>query len=148
MIKVGDKAPEFTLTDHNGEEVKLSDFEGQKILISWHPLAFTSICTDQMRDLERYYDKLEEKGIDKVLGVSVDAHPSKKVWYDSLGMENVVFLSDFEPKAEMSKAYDVYNGELGTSGRGTVVIEDGEVIYAKEEEITDHPDIEEVLKNI
>ena len=52
MIAVGAKAPDFTLEDQHGNKVSLSDFKGRKVLLSWHPLAWTSVCTDQMRALE------------------------------------------------------------------------------------------------
>ena len=42
IIKVGDKAIDFTLKDHNGEEVSLKDYKGKKVLLSWHPLAWTA----------------------------------------------------------------------------------------------------------
>ncbi len=42
LIKVGDKAIDFTLNDQHGEEVKLKDLKGKKVLLSWHPLAWTS----------------------------------------------------------------------------------------------------------
>ena len=76
IIKVGETAPDFTLKDQNGEDVSLSDFVGKKVLLSWHPLAWTSVCTDQMRDLERNIRRFEEKNV-IVLGMSVDpAHPA------------------------------------------------------------------------
>ncbi|NLC39292.1 MAG: redoxin domain-containing protein, partial [Clostridiaceae bacterium] len=46
MLKKGDKAPDFRLKDQYGEEIVLSELKGKKVLISWHPLAFTSVCTD------------------------------------------------------------------------------------------------------
>ena len=51
-IKVSETAPEFTLKDQEKNDIKLSDLKGKKVILSWHPLAFTSVCTDQMRSLE------------------------------------------------------------------------------------------------
>lgn len=147
MIEVGKMAPDFELEDHNGEMVKLSDLKGEKVVIGWHPLAWTSVCTDQMRDLERNFEKMAEKGVGTVLGVSVDAVPCKKVWATALGIENIKLVSDFEPKGEMSQAYDIWINKIGASGRGTVVIdEESKIIYAKEEDISELPDMEEILK--
>ena len=42
LIKKGEKAKEFTLKDQNGEEVSLKDFKGKKVLLSFHPLAWTA----------------------------------------------------------------------------------------------------------
>ena len=79
IIKVGELAPDFKLADQNGKEVTLSEFKGKKVLLSWHPLAWTSVCTDQMRDLDRNYDRFAEKNT-VVLGFSVDPQPSKSAW--------------------------------------------------------------------
>ena len=78
-IKVGQKAPDFTLADNQGGQVKLSDLKGNKVLLSWHPLAWTSVCTDQMRALETHkaeFDKLNTVAF----GLSVDSAPSKDIW--------------------------------------------------------------------
>lgn len=42
IIKVGEKAIDFSLKDQNGEKVSLKDFKGKKVLLSWHPLAWTA----------------------------------------------------------------------------------------------------------
>ena len=61
VIKVGTKAPDFILEDGFGKVVKLSDYRGQQVLLSWHPLAWTSVCTDQMRALEAHYEEFAAK---------------------------------------------------------------------------------------
>ena len=52
MIEIGTKAPDFTLNDQNGKSVKLSSLRGKKVLTSFRPLAWTPVCTDQMKSLE------------------------------------------------------------------------------------------------
>ena len=101
-----------------------------------------------MRALEANYDRLKEKGIDEVLGISVDAQPSKAVWAKALGLEKVKLLADFEPKGQMSKAYDIWLDDMGASGRGNVIVDaDGNIEWAKQYETKTLPDIEEVIKN-
>ena len=51
-IWVGDIAPDFTLKDHHNREFKLSALAGKKVLLSFHPLAWTPVCADQMKALE------------------------------------------------------------------------------------------------
>ena len=53
MIKKGEKAPNFELNDQNGKSVQLKDFKGKKVLLSFHPLAWTGVCTKQMLSLEK-----------------------------------------------------------------------------------------------
>src|SRR5699024_2707134 len=105
-------------------------------------------CTDQMRALERNYDKITEKGVDTVLGVSVDAVPTKAVWKEALSIDNVVLVSDFEPKGENSKKFGTWAEELGASGRCAVLIDDGKVVWAKEYELSELPSVEEMLEEI
>ena len=45
MIAVGAKAPDFSLEDQHGKKRSLSEFKGKKVLLSWHPLAWTRGCT-------------------------------------------------------------------------------------------------------
>lgn len=129
-LNVGDRAPEFTLPSIDGKEVSLSDFKGKRILLSFHPLAFTSICGDQVRDLAVHYDALKDKGIDAILSISVDPAPAKKVWATSLDIdpEEITFLSDFEPKGKVAKAYEAYIEDWGMSGRNTYVIDKDGII--------------------
>jgi len=51
-VKIGDKARDFSLKDQKGEGFQLSKYKGQKVLLSFHPLAWTPVCSDQMKSLE------------------------------------------------------------------------------------------------
>ena len=53
-IQVGKIAPDFTLKDQHGEMVNLRNLRGKKIILGFHPLAFTRVCTYQMQDLETH----------------------------------------------------------------------------------------------
>ncbi|MGX7349758.1 redoxin domain-containing protein [Dolosicoccus paucivorans] len=150
-LKVGERAPEFTLPSINGKDVSLSDFKGQRILLSFHPLAFTSICGDQVRDLAVHFNDLKEKGIDAVLSISVDPAPAKKVWAMSLDInpEEIIFLSDFEPKGEVAKKYDAYIEDWGMSGRNTYVIDgDGMIEIAIDNDPGQLPDLESLIEKL
>jgi len=71
-LKKGMKAPDFTLADSQDGKVTLSDLRGKKVLLSWHPLAWTSVCTDQMRALEAHFDRFAKLNT-VPLGMSVDS---------------------------------------------------------------------------
>ena len=53
-LDVGDVAPNFTLKDQNGNPVTLNSLRGKKVILSWHPLAWTGLCRVQMQDLEKH----------------------------------------------------------------------------------------------
>lgn len=148
-INVNEKAPEFSLKDQYKNDINLSDLKGKKVILSWHPLAFTSVCTDQMRSLERNYDRIQEKGDTVVIGLSIDPFPAKQKWADILCIENVKIVSDFFPYGEVTKAYGLFNEENGASQRANVIIdEEGKVKWVKVYEPSELPDIEEVIENL
>jgi len=145
LISIGDTAPDFNLKDNRGEMVKLSDSIGKKVLLSWHPLAWTSICAKQMKSLE---DNLEElTNLNTVpLGLSVDAYPSKNAWAKHLEIANVKLPADFWPHGGVAKEYGLFREEEGFSERANVIIdEQGKVVWVKVYEISELPDINEVL---
>ncbi len=147
-IKVGQKAPDFTLADNQGGQVKLSGLKGKKVLLSWHPLAWTSVCTDQMRALETHkaeFDKLNTVAF----GLSVDSAPSKDIWAKVLSIRDTKLLSDFYPHGKVAQEYGIFLENLGASGRVNILIdEEGVVRWAKEYDLPQLPDIDEVLKAI
>ncbi len=102
MIKVGTIVPNFTLEDNKGNMVSLKDYRGRKVLLSWHPLAWTSVCTDQMRALEANHDKFEKLNT-VALGMSVDPAASKKVWAQVLSIRKTKLLSDFYPHGKVAQ---------------------------------------------
>ena len=68
----------------------------------------------------------------QVLGISCDTVPSHKAWSTALGGLPYPELSDFHPKGEVSKAYDLYNEERGASKRAVVIIDKGGVVRFRE----------------
>lgn len=146
MIGVGSTAPDFTLPDQFGEEVTLSKLRGKKVLLSFHPLAWTSVCEEQVKELESLYSQLEELGV-VPLSVSVDPVPSKRAWARHMGVVKTTLLSDFWPHGRVSKAYGLFREDRGVSGRAVVLIdEEGVVVYAKEYPLAEKPDMGEVLE--
>ncbi len=144
-IQTGTKAPDFTLQDGFGKEIRLSDYRGKQVLLSWHPLAWTSVCTDQMRALEVHFDAFAKKNT-VAIGLSVDAAPSKKAWSTVLSIEKTPLVSDFWPQGKVSRDYGVFMDTHGFSGRANVLVdEDGIVKWVKVYPLKELPDINEVL---
>lgn len=70
-LKAGDIAPKFSLPDQDGEQVNLTDFQGQRVLVYFYPKAMTPGCTVQACGLRDNMDELKKAGVD-VLGISTD----------------------------------------------------------------------------
>lgn len=147
-VKKGDKIPKFELVSHNEEKISLDKFEGKNVLLSFHPLAWTSVCRNQMQALEENYQKFEENNTAAV-GISVDPVPSKRAWAENIGLDKLTLLSDFWPHGEFASKLGIFIEEKGISGRVNILINDqGEVLWAKEYDIPELPDIDEVLKAV
>ena len=146
MISVGTKAPDFALKDHNGKTVRLSDFKGKKVLLSFRPLAWTAVCHDQMRLLEETHLRFDELNT-VALGIGVDSAPSNKAWAQSMDIKNTRLLSDFWPHGEVAKSYGIFRDKDGFSERANIITdEERKVVFAKIYPTSQLPDFEEIVK--
>jgi len=145
VIRVGEKAPDFTLKDQHNKELRLSELEGKKILLSFHPLAWTKVCARQMQSLEKNRDVFDRLNT-VVLGLSVDTVPSKHAWAKELGIKKTRLLSDFWPHGEVAKLYGIFKAENGISERTNIIVdEEQRVIFVKVYDIPQLPDIDEII---
>jgi len=91
-LVTGDVAPDFTLTNQDGESVSLADFRGQKVVVYFYPAASTPGCTTQACDFRDNINSLKTAGY-QVLGVSKDETPALKKFQTEQGL-NFPLLSD------------------------------------------------------
>ena len=145
-IKVGDKAPDFTLVTKTAEGpqlVKLSDEIGKaNIVLLFVPMAFTSVCTDELCDVSsgtKDYEALDAK----VFGISGDSPFAQEAWAQKDGI-TLPLLSDYENSvaAAYGVAYEQFLPEAnlimgGVAKRSAFVIDkQGIVRFA---DVQDHP---------
>lgn len=117
-LKINDMAPDFSLSDADGEEYTLSSYRGESpVVIYFYPKAGTPGCTDQACGIRDEYQKFEENNI-VVLGISVDTPEAIEEFENKYGL-NFPLLSDQEKV--VSKKYDVLN-DLGFSNRITFIV--------------------------
>jgi peroxiredoxin len=121
-LKVGDMAPDFTLPDNAGHQVKLSDFRGKKnVILAFYVLAFTGGWT---KELQGYQAGIDSKKLDlndtAVFGVSIDAPPSNNAFAKQI---NVSFPLLSDMKRDVSKAYGILNDQNFFANRTTFVID-------------------------
>ncbi len=145
LIKVGDIAPLFEVEDNHEQMVRLSDLRGRKVLLAFHPLAWTSVCTDQMRALEVNYERFQEINV-VPLGFSVDSVPCKAAWATVLSIDDLRLPCDFWPHGKVADDYGIFNAETGTSKRANILIdENGKVIWVKVYPNSQLPDLQEIF---
>lgn len=130
MLEKGMKAPEFTLQDKNGNEISLSDFAGQKVVLYFYSKDNTSGCTKQACAFAQNYGAFEEKNI-PVIGISKDSAESHAKFADKHQLP-FILLSD--PERTVHQAYDVLkekkSGDKVTLGtvRTTYIIDENGII--------------------
>jgi peroxiredoxin len=147
-LKVGDSAPDFSLRDQDGNAVSLSDYQGKKnVVLVFHPLAFTSICSTQMPGYNKELQTFE--GLEtQVLGLSVDSSPAHRAWAEMLGGIDYPMLADFYPHGEVARKYGILRPE-GISERATFVIDkDGKVRSIEVHDIGTLPDHQKMLETL
>jgi peroxiredoxin len=143
--RIGETAKDFALKDQNGKEFRLSQFKGKRVLLSFHPMAWTDVCAKQMKSLEDNKEALDALNT-VALGMSIDTIPSKKAWAESLGIKNTSLLSDFWPHGEVAKLYGIFRDRGGTSERANIVVDENQKIaFFKVYDIPQLPDMNEII---
>ena len=143
-IKVGDKAPNFTLVDKDLKEVALSDFAGKVKIISVTPSLDTPVCDLQARRFNDEAQTLSDAVV--VLNVSVDLPFAIARYCADAGLDRVKALSDHR-EAAFGMSYGVLIKGLRLLARSIFVIDKTSVIRYQEivPEVTHHPDYDRAL---
>lgn len=145
VVSVGYRVRDFSLPDQDGKPVRLSALRGKKLLLSWHPLAWTSVCAQQMKALEKHRKAFAKYGA-VALGLSVDTVPSKTAWAASLKIKETRLLSDFWPHGKTAKALGIFRKAEGISQRANIILDEtGRVVFVKVYPIRQLPDLDEIL---
>ncbi|TVQ02125.1 MAG: peroxiredoxin [Balneolaceae bacterium] len=150
-MKKGDKAPDFSLQNTEGNYITLSEITGEgKSLLLFFPLAFSGICTDEMciiRDNMKLYNSLKVN----VAGISIDSFFTLREFKRSNNL-NFILLSDFNKTASRNYQciYEDYYGMKGVSKRGAFVIDrDKTILYAEILDQDDQfPDFNTIFKHL
>lgn len=150
-INVGDKAPSFALRNTEKEVVSLGDYDGKPLVVLFFPLAFTSVCTDELcsvRDDKAFYDDL---GV-QVVGISVDSLFTLEKFKSEQGF-NFPLLSDFNK--ETSRSYGALYEDFvldmkGVARRAAFVIDPKGIVRHAEvlENATELPNFEKIKSTL
>lgn len=142
-IKVGDKAPDFTVLDAGLAPVKLSSQKGKTVIISVVPSIDTSVCAAQTRRFNEEAAKLDNIAI---LTISVDLPFALGRFCAAEGIEAVQTLSDHKD-LDFGTKYGYVIEELRLLARGIVVVDPDGIVQHVEyvPEVTDHPDYDKAL---
>jgi len=149
-VDVGSKAPDFTLTNHDRQPVKLSDQRGKPVVLAFFPAAFSSVCTKELCAFRDSLARLNEAHA-KVYGISVDTFFTLKAFQEAQQL-TFPLLSDFNKQA--IRDYGVFNEDMiglkGIAKRAVFVIDKDGVVRHKEvlEDARNEPDYQKVISTL
>lgn len=130
MLREGDNAPDFTTRDAGGNEVKLSDFRGQKVVLYFYPKDDTPGCTKEACSFRDAHVDYASRGI-KVLGVSLDDQASHQAFAAKYDLP-FTLLADTDHA--LSDAYGVYGEQtwgdkkfMGVARKTFLIDEEGKI---------------------
>lgn len=129
-LQIGDKAPEITAKNQNGETVKLSDFQGKKVILYFYPKDNTPGCTTEACNYRDNYQSLQKDGFE-IVGVSTDSEQSHQKFiakhelpFTLLADEDQKIVNDYG----VWKEKNMYGKKFMGTARTTFVIgEDGKI---------------------
>jgi peroxiredoxin len=141
----GSKAPDFELPSTPDQTVSLTDFKGRPVILAFYPEDWSPVCSDQMALYQEVLPEFQRFDAE-LMGISVDG-----VWCHLAFARdrNLHFplLSDFEPKGEVSRAFQVYRAKDGTSERALYVIDaDGLVHWSFVSPVGVNPGADGILR--
>jgi len=132
-VKIGEKAPDFTLKDGNGNDWKLSDQKGKTVVLLFYPGDNTPVCTKQLCSVRDNWKDYQATGAE-VVGISTDSAASHKGFADKHNLP-LTLLAD--ETGEVVEKYQVKSWLPGRSARSVVVIDkNGVVRYHKTESLS------------
>lgn len=147
MLEVGMKAPDFTLHDKDGNNISLSDFKGQKVIVYFYPKDNTSGCTRQACAFAASYDAFQKKNV-VVIGISKDSVASHQKF---AAKHDLPFILLSDPELTAIQAYDVWKekkmcGRVGMGVvRSTYVIDENGIIDKVMPKVKPDTNVEEIL---
>ena len=147
-VKVGQKAPDFTLKAISGKKVSLKDFRGKEnVVLSFVPAAWTPVCSDQWPGYNIVQDLFEENNA-VLVGISVDSIPTLYSWTNQMGKLWFNVLSDFWPHGAVASRYGILRSD-GTAERAIIIIDKkGAIRYIDVHDINERPPLESIIRQL
>jgi len=147
-LKAGTKAPDFELKDAKGKTVRLSDFSGSPVLLVFYPLDWSPGCSQQLDLYQSEITEFEKRNV-RIIALSIDSIYSHGAW---AAVRNITFplLSDFSPRGEVARNYNVWRESDGFSERAIYIIDKkGTIRFSQISPFLHHvPDINDLLNKL
>ena len=147
-VKIGDRAPDFTLPAVFGKKISLSRYIGKKnVVISFVPAAWTPVCSDQWPGYN-IVKSIFDKNDAILLGITVDNIPTLFAWTNQMGDLWFPVLSDFWLHGRVADTYGVLRSD-GTTERALFLIDKKGIIrYIDVHDINKRPRLESIVREL
>jgi len=145
-LAAGSKAPQFELQGTPQQPFRLSDAlkETRFVVLAFFPLAFSSVCGDQMSLYQEFVEEFERLGA-RVVGISVDSRYAQQAFAEAKGIA-FPLLADFHPKGAVAEQYGVMRDD-GVAERALFIVDsDGVVRYSYVSEPRKNPGADGLLE--
>jgi peroxiredoxin Q/BCP len=149
MLRIGDKAPDFNVTDQDGKPVKLSDLKGTKVVLYFYPRDMTPGCTAEACNLRDNYRSMVKKGYE-ILGVSTDSEKSHRKFIEK---EKLPFRLLADTEQAIHHAYgtwvekSMYGRKYMGTARITFVIDEKGVIEDIIDKVDTKNHVDQILES-
>ncbi|MHA7264721.1 redoxin domain-containing protein [Arthrobacter sp. TMN-37] len=117
----GEPAPEARLVNQHGETVRVSSLRGSPAALVFFPSAFSSVCTQELADLQAGRDRFAAHGV-RILGLSTDSKYTLRAYAEAEGL-SFDLLSDFWPHGAAARAFGVFDERAGHARRSTFFLD-------------------------
>ncbi|HRS97044.1 MAG TPA: peroxiredoxin [Smithella sp.] len=147
-VKLGDRAPDFTLKAVSGRKISLKDYRGKKnVILSFVPAAWTPVCSDQWPGyniVKEVFDSYHAT----LLGISVDNIPTLYSWTNQMGKLWFEVLSDFWPHGAVADQFGILRTD-GVAERAIFIIDkQGIIRYIYVGDINKRPPLENIINEL
>lgn len=141
----GTAAPELDVpATPDGNRIKLADHRGSPVVLVFYPGDFTPVCTGELGLFNELLPELQAFGA-KIFAISCDSLWSHIAYAKELNLR-IPLLTDFHPKGEVCRRFDVYRDDIGTAERALFVLDgDGRIFWSHVSPIEINPGADGVL---
>jgi len=141
----GKEAPDFELPATPDQKVMLSEFRGQPVILAFYPEDWSPVCSDQLALYQAVLPEFRKFNAE-LIGISVDSVWSHLAFAKDRNL-HFPLLSDFEPKGEVARTYQVYRAKEGTTERALFVIDaDGIIRWSYVSPVGVNPGADGILR--
>ena len=144
-LQPGAEAPDFELPSTPDQKVGLSEFRGQPVILAFYPEDWSPVCSDQLGLYQAVLPEFQKFNAE-LMGISVDSVWSHLAFATDRNL-HFPLLSDFEPKGEVARTYQVYRAKEGTTERALFVIDaDGIIRWSYVSPVGVNPGADGILR--